>query len=76
MNLHTANPSPFGVQKRLEEATSELFRADVSALCGPADDSPRDELDRLLAAVDAALPALSNAITHTYFSHAQSERAI
>ena len=67
---------PVAAQKRLEEATDELFRADVGELCGPADDSPRYELDRLLAGVDAALPALSNAITHTYFSHAQSERTI
>ena len=39
-----------------------------------APDGSRERLDELLAALDAALPALSNAITHAYFSHAEPER--
>ena len=35
----------------------------------------REELDQLLAAIGAALPALSDAITNVYFSHAEMERA-
>ena len=61
-------------QKRLEEATSTLFRADVRMLCEPGPGGSRAKLDELLAALDAALPAFSNAITHAYFSHAEAER--
>jgi uncharacterized circularly permuted ATP-grasp superfamily protein/uncharacterized alpha-E superfamily protein len=65
---------PIAKQKRLEEAASSLFSADVRALCEPGPGGTRDRLDALLAAMDAALPALSNAITHAYFSHAEQER--
>ena len=61
-------------QKRLEEAASNLFREDVRMLSEPGAEAPRARLDELLAEVDAALPALSNAITHAYFSHAEPER--
>jgi len=61
-------------QKRLEEAASNLFRADVRMLCEPGAGSPRERLDELLAGLEAALPAFSNAITHAYFSHAEAER--
>ena len=65
---------PIGKQKRLEEAASTLFHADVRRLCEPDPDGSRAQLDELLAALDAALPAFSNAITHAYFSHAEAER--
>jgi uncharacterized alpha-E superfamily protein len=65
---------PFVRQKRFEEAASELFRADVRMLCEPGPGSTRKRLDELLAGLDTALPALSNAITHAYFSHAETER--
>ena len=53
-----------------------LFDADVTTLCQPSRRRlPAMQLDRLLAAMDAALPAFSDAITHTYFSHAEMERA-
>jgi uncharacterized alpha-E superfamily protein len=61
-------------QRRLEEAASTLFRADVRMLCEPGPDGSRTKLAELLAALDAALPAFSNAITHAYFSHAEAER--
>jgi len=66
---------PISKQKRLEEAASTLFHADVRRLCEPDPDGCRAQLDELLAALDAALPAFSNAITHAYFSHAEAERA-
>jgi uncharacterized circularly permuted ATP-grasp superfamily protein/uncharacterized alpha-E superfamily protein len=65
---------PFTEQKRLEVAASRLFSADVQSLCEPGPSGTRERLDELLAALEDALPALSNAITHAYFSHAQSER--
>jgi uncharacterized circularly permuted ATP-grasp superfamily protein/uncharacterized alpha-E superfamily protein len=65
---------PINKQKRVEEAASELFLADVHMLCETGTTGSREKLDELLAGLDEALPALSNAITHTYFSHAQLER--
>jgi uncharacterized circularly permuted ATP-grasp superfamily protein/uncharacterized alpha-E superfamily protein len=65
---------PISKQKRLEEAASNLFLADVHILCEPGSGGPRERLDELLAGLAAALPALSNAITHAYFSHALPER--
>ena len=66
---------PVSKQRRLEEAAANLFRADVRTLCQPDARSIREPLDQLLAATGAALPALSDAITHVYFSHAEMERA-
>jgi uncharacterized circularly permuted ATP-grasp superfamily protein/uncharacterized alpha-E superfamily protein len=65
---------PIIKQQRVEEAASDLFLADVCMLCEPGNGGPRERLDELLAGVDAALPAFSNAITHAYFSHALAER--
>lgn len=65
---------PNGKQRRLEEAACNLFRADVRVLCEPNSEGIRGQLDELLSAMDAALPSLSNAITHAYFSHAEAER--
>ena len=65
---------PISKQKRVEEAAADLFLADVHMLCETGATGSREKLDELLAGLDEALPALSNAITHTYFSHAQLER--
>jgi uncharacterized circularly permuted ATP-grasp superfamily protein/uncharacterized alpha-E superfamily protein len=65
---------PIVKQERLEEAASNLFRADVRKLCEPRPGGTRERLDELLAALEAALPALSNAITNAYFSHTEPER--
>jgi uncharacterized alpha-E superfamily protein len=65
---------PLSKQRRLEEAAANLFRADIRLLCQPGEDSIREPLDQLLAGTGAALPALSDAITHVYFSHAEMER--
>jgi uncharacterized alpha-E superfamily protein len=65
---------PIIKQQRVEEAASDLFLADVCMLCEPGNGGPRERLDELLAGVDAALPAFSNAITHAYFSHVLAER--
>jgi uncharacterized alpha-E superfamily protein len=65
---------PTSKQKRVEEAASELFLADIRMLCEPSAAGARERLDKLLIALDEALPALSNAITHAYFSHALLEQ--
>lgn len=65
---------PLSKQNRLEEAAADLGRADVRMLCQPGAGNIREPLDQLLAATGAALPALSDAITHVYFSHAEMER--
>jgi uncharacterized alpha-E superfamily protein len=67
---------PVSKQRRaVEVAAARLFRADVRRLCQPDGNGVREHLDQLLAATGAALPALSDAITHVYFSHAERERA-
>src|SRR5271157_361431 len=65
---------PVSKQRRLEEAAANLFSADIRLLCQPGEGSIREPLDQLLAGTGAALPALSDAITHVYFSHAEMER--
>ena len=64
---------PFAQEKRLEEAAASLFDADVQILCQRLTHGIRLPLDELLARLDAALPAFSDAVTHTYFSHAEME---
>jgi hypothetical protein len=59
----------------LEAAAANLFRADAGMLCQPGAGEIREPLDQLLAATGAALPALSDAITNVYFSHAEMERS-
>jgi uncharacterized alpha-E superfamily protein len=62
---------PISKQRRLEEAASNLFREDVGRLCLPGANGIRVALDELLSRLEEELPAFSNAITHTYFSHAE-----
>jgi uncharacterized circularly permuted ATP-grasp superfamily protein/uncharacterized alpha-E superfamily protein len=66
---------PVSKQRRLEEAAANLLGADIRDLCQPGAGNVREPLDNLLAATGAALPALSDAITHVYFSHVEMERA-
>ncbi len=65
---------PMAKQKSVEDAASTLFRADVRMLCEPGPDDIREALDQLLAATGTALPALSDALTNVYFSHAEMGR--
>jgi uncharacterized circularly permuted ATP-grasp superfamily protein/uncharacterized alpha-E superfamily protein len=66
---------PAAKQLRVEEVAASLFEADVQALCQPGAAGTRAYLDHLLATMDVVLPALSDAITNTWFSHAEMERA-
>ena len=65
---------PFAKQNRIEMVAASLFDADVFDLCRPEPDGSRWHLDNLLAAMDIALEAFSDAITNTWFSHAEMER--
>jgi len=62
---------PVSKQRRLEDAASNLFRADIGRLCVPDRNGVRVLLDELLSGMGGELPTFSNAITHTYFSHAE-----
>jgi uncharacterized circularly permuted ATP-grasp superfamily protein/uncharacterized alpha-E superfamily protein len=66
---------PTAKQRRVEEVAASLFEADVQALCQPGAGGTRTYLDHLLATLDVVLPSLSDAITNTWFSHAEMERA-
>jgi len=67
---------PGSKQKRLEEAASNLFSADIGKLCAPDRNGVRVLLDELLSRMEGELPTFSDAITHAYFSHAEElERA-
>ena len=66
---------PTARQRRVEEAAAHLFEADVQTLCQLGADGKRSYLDGLLATLDAVLPAFSDALTNTWFSHAEMERA-
>ena len=62
-------------QRQMEAASQRLLESDVQLLCQPGIAGQRTHLDGLLLDLDAALPAFSEAIAVTYFSHAQMERA-
>jgi uncharacterized circularly permuted ATP-grasp superfamily protein/uncharacterized alpha-E superfamily protein len=66
---------PVSKQRRLEEASANLLGADVRLLCQPDAGDFRELLDDLLAGLGAALPAMSDAVSHVYFSHAETERS-
>ncbi|MGC2402725.1 MAG: alpha-E domain-containing protein, partial [Acidobacteriaceae bacterium] len=62
-------------QRQMEAAAARLLHADVESLCETRTGSNRLRLDSLLEDLGAALPAFAQAISNTYFSHAQMERA-
>jgi uncharacterized circularly permuted ATP-grasp superfamily protein/uncharacterized alpha-E superfamily protein len=76
LSMASGSAWPVSKQKRLEEAASNLFRADVRQLCDRGANGFRALLDELLIRLEVELPAFSNAITHTYFSHAEMGRAV
>jgi uncharacterized alpha-E superfamily protein len=66
---------PILKQRQMEAAASKLLHADVEALCEARAVSNRTRLDILIGDLSAALPGFAEAISNTYFSHAQMERA-
>jgi uncharacterized circularly permuted ATP-grasp superfamily protein/uncharacterized alpha-E superfamily protein len=73
-NMPSGAGWPLSKQLQLEEAAAVLFQSDVEKLCHPGARGIRLTLDSLLAGLGAALPAFSDAITNTYFSHAEMEQ--
>src|ERR1700723_3569543 len=68
----TAAEWPVAKQNRIDEVGANLFGADVVELCRAGSDGSRWHLDNLLAAMDIALASFSDAITNTWFSHAET----
>jgi hypothetical protein len=60
----------------MEAAAARLLDADVELLCEARSGGKRARLDGLLEDLAVALPAFSQAIAITYFSHAEMERAM
>jgi uncharacterized circularly permuted ATP-grasp superfamily protein/uncharacterized alpha-E superfamily protein len=67
---------PIVQQQQMEAAAERLLTADVELLCEVRSGNKRARLDVLLEDLAIALPAFSQAIAITYFSHAEMERAL
>ncbi len=65
-NMPSGAGWPYYQQRQVEVSAAELFHSDVNA---------RAQLDMLLSRLAAAIPALSDTLTNTYFSHALLERS-
>jgi len=66
---------PLLKQRQVEAAAARLLNADVELLCEARTGNTRARLDGLLEELEDALPAFSETIANTYFSHAEMERA-
>lgn len=63
-------------QQMIAESLARLRQAHIHTLCQPDDRHFRPQLAALLDSVAAMLPALSNAITHDYFTHAETTQQL
>jgi uncharacterized alpha-E superfamily protein len=63
-------------QQIIAQVLDQIRQADIYALCRPDAVHFRPRLQELLGAVAAILPGVSNAITHGYFSLAQSSQQL
>jgi uncharacterized alpha-E superfamily protein len=66
---------PLLQQRQMEIAAAALLEADVELLCEARPGGRRTRLEGLLDGLGTSLPAFSQAIANTYFSHAEMERA-
>jgi uncharacterized circularly permuted ATP-grasp superfamily protein/uncharacterized alpha-E superfamily protein len=74
-SMPSGNGWPLLQQRQMEMAAAALLEADVELLCEARPGSRRTQLEGLLDGLGTALPAFSQAIANTYFSHAEMERA-
>ncbi len=71
--LHAAE-WPLARQTQLEKAALRLFNFDPRFFHKAYDSPERREFDNLLATLESTLAVFSDAITHTWFSHAEVEQ--
>ena len=69
-----ARPSLSPAQRLALMALSSLRLAEIDVLCEVSEDGRRPHLETLLIRLHTDLPALSDAMTHHYLSHAESSR--
>jgi uncharacterized alpha-E superfamily protein len=69
-----AQPSLSPAQRLTLMALTSLRLAEIEVLCTVSKDSRRPHLETLLTRLHTDLPALSDAMTHHYVSHAESSR--
>jgi uncharacterized circularly permuted ATP-grasp superfamily protein/uncharacterized alpha-E superfamily protein len=74
-SMPSGNGWPLLQQRQMEMAAAALLEADVELLCEARSGARRTQLESLLEGLGTALPAFSQAIANTYFSHAEMERA-
>jgi uncharacterized alpha-E superfamily protein len=63
-------------EKIIRESLDRIRQSDIYALCQADADHFRPRLAELLGAVATMLPSVSNAITHGYFSLAQTSQQL
>src|SRR5512134_1901884 len=63
-------------QRIIGESLNRIRQSDIYALCRASADHFRPQLAELLGAVATLLPSVSNAITHDYFSLAQTSQQL
>jgi len=71
---HQAQPSLSPAQRLALTALTSLRLAEIDVLCEVSADGQRRHLESLLSRLRTDLPALSDAMTHHYLSHAESSR--
>jgi uncharacterized circularly permuted ATP-grasp superfamily protein/uncharacterized alpha-E superfamily protein len=71
--LHAAE-WPHARQTQVEKTALRLFNMDMSFFAQPDEAAGRAVFDDLLAALNLSLSVFSDAITHTWFSHAEVEQ--
>jgi uncharacterized circularly permuted ATP-grasp superfamily protein/uncharacterized alpha-E superfamily protein len=73
---NSSHPRRSPEQRLMMAALVHLRLADIDVLARASDTGVRQELDVLLARLEAELPALSDTITRDYLSHAQASRQL
>ncbi|OUD15691.1 circularly permuted type 2 ATP-grasp protein [Thioflexithrix psekupsensis] len=70
------NPYHYAEGRLILEALTQVRLSVVDVLAKPSEDQFRRDLDQLLVRLGRLLPGLSDAITNSYFSHAEQPRQL
>ncbi len=73
---NSSHPRRSPEQRLMMAALMHMRLADIDVLARASETGVRQELDVLLARLEAELPALSDTITRNYLSHAQASRQL